>query len=60
MKIEHVVRIIAEHEGKDFDTVYPIFLTSRTHRALCTPDTLLWAESAEFIVDEYSREITVL
>jgi hypothetical protein len=56
-KIEHVVRIIAEREREGFDAIYPIFLNSKTHKALCNPDTLLWAESAEFIVDEYNREI---
>jgi len=56
-KIEHIVNIVAEREGKDFDTVLPEFLASNTYRALQQTDNLLWAESSEFLADEYGREI---
>ena len=55
-KIEHIVNILAERENKDFDTVLASFLTSNTYRILQQTDNLLWAESSEFIADEYDRE----
>ena len=55
-KIEHIANILAEHEKKDFDTVLSEFLSSNTYRILQQTNTLLWAESSEFIVDEYDRE----
>ena len=55
-KIEHIVNILAERENKDFDTVFADFLASETYRILQQTDNLLWAESSEFIVDEYDRE----
>lgn len=55
-KIEHIVNILAERENKKFDTILVDFLTSNTYRALQQTDTLLWAESSEFIADEYDRE----
>ena len=55
-KIEHIVNILAERENKDFDTVLSDFLTSDTYHALQQTNNLLWAESSEFIADEYDRE----
>jgi len=55
-KIEHIVSILAEQENKNFDTVFAEFLASDTYRILQKTDNLLWAESSEFIADEYSRE----
>ena len=55
-KIEHIVNIIAERENKDFDAVFADFLTSNTYKILQQTNSLLWAESSEFIVDEYDRE----
>ncbi|MCL2155009.1 MAG: hypothetical protein FWH53_05030, partial [Leptospirales bacterium] len=55
-KIEHIVNILAERDNIDFDTVFAEFLASDTYRILQQTDTLLWAESSEFIVDEYDRE----
>jgi len=55
-KIEHIVNILAEREKNDFDTVFVKFLASDTYRALQQTHNLLWAESSEFIVDEYDRE----
>jgi hypothetical protein len=55
-KIEHIVNILAERDYKDFDIVFAEFLTSNTYRILQQTDNLLWAESSEFIVDEYDRE----
>ena len=55
-KIEHIVNILSERENRDFDTVFADFLISDTYRALQQTDNLLWAESSEFIADEYDRE----
>ena len=55
-KIEHIVNILTERENKDFDVVLADFLASNTYRILQQTDNLLWAESSEFIADEYDRE----
>ena len=55
-KIEHIVNIMAERENKDFDMAFADFLDSNTYKTLQQTDNLLWAESSEFIVDEYDRE----
>ena len=55
-KIEHIVSILSEREKKDFDAVFAEFLASDTYRILQQTNSLLWAESSEFIVDEYDRE----
>ena len=55
-KIEHIVHILTERDNSDFDTVFAEFLASDTYRILQQTDNLLWAESSEFIVDEYDRE----
>jgi hypothetical protein len=56
MKIEHVVNLIADRQSRDFDKTYRDFLGSETYAALQNTESLMWAESAEFIVDEYYRE----
>jgi hypothetical protein len=56
MKIEDVVAKIATQKSKTFDDVYIDFLASNTYKTLQKTDSLLWAESAEFIIDEYFRE----
>ena len=55
-KIEHIVYILTERDNSDFETVFAEFLASNTYRILQQTDNLLWAESSEFIVDEYDRE----
>jgi len=55
-KIEHIVNILAERENKDFDTIFAEFLASDTYKALQRTNNALWAESSEFIADEYERE----
>ena len=56
MKIENVTRIIAEKECRDFDDCYKNFIDSKTYAILQNTDSVMWAESAEFIADEYCRE----
>jgi len=55
-KIEHIVSIIAEIENTCFDSAYANFLGSKIYKSLQIPASLLWAENAEFIADEYLRE----
>ncbi len=55
-KIQSVVELIAKKENKTFDECYAEFSTSRTYRNIQLTNTEMWAESAEFIVDEYYRE----
>ncbi len=54
-KIEHIVSIIAEKEGVPFEEAYRKFLESKVYGMLQRTSTLMWAENAEFIVDEYYR-----
>ncbi|WP_278281534.1 DUF3990 domain-containing protein [Clostridium saccharobutylicum] len=56
MKIEKVVRIVCERTGKTFEEVTKEFYESRTYKALQNTESVLWAESSEFIVDELFRE----
>jgi hypothetical protein len=56
-KIEHVVSILAEKEHIRFDDAYEMFVSSETYSILKRTDNLFWAESAEFIVDEYYRAV---
>jgi hypothetical protein len=56
-KTEHIVSIIAEKENIPFDSAYTDFSASKTYKSLQTPLSMLWAENAEFIADEYFREI---
>jgi hypothetical protein len=55
-KIEHIVSIIAEKEKTSFEEAYLNFLKSNTYKILQKTSSLMWAENAEFIVDEYYRE----
>ena len=55
-KIERIVSILAEKENIFFDDAYEKFVSSDTYIILKRIDNLYWAESAEFIVDEYYRE----
>ena len=55
-KIEHIVNLIAEKENISFDSAYTSFLTSKIYSSLQNPASMLWAENAEFVADEYYRE----
>jgi hypothetical protein len=55
-KIEQIASILAEKERVPFDDAYAAFVSSNTYGILQRTDNLYWAESAEFIVDEYYRE----
>ncbi|MDR1022280.1 MAG: hypothetical protein LBK18_07905 [Prevotellaceae bacterium] len=55
-KIEHIATILAKREHKNFDAAFVKFLSSATYRALQQTDNTLWAESSEYIADDYQRE----
>ena len=55
-KIEHIVSVIAQRENTSFDSAYADFSASHVYKSMQNPASLLWAENAEFIVDEYYRE----
>jgi len=57
-KIEHIVSIIAERENISFEEAYRKFLESKVYGMLQRTNNLMWAENAEFIVDEYYREMS--
>jgi len=55
-KIEQIVSILAEKEHIAFDDAHAMFVSSNTYSILGRTNNLFWAESAEFIADEYYRE----
>ena len=55
-KIGTVVEMLADEDNISFEEAYNNFVASKVYAALQNPDTIMWAESAEFIVDEYYRE----
>jgi len=55
-KIEQIASILAIKENILFDNAYEKFVSSNTYEILKRTDNLYWAESAEFIADEYYRE----
>jgi len=55
-KIENIVSIIAEKDKISFDSAYNGFSVSQLYKSLQNPSSLLWAENADFIADEYYRE----
>jgi len=58
-KIEQIASMLAEKENISFDDAYENFISSNTYNILKRTNNLYWAESAEFIVDEYYRENTL-
>jgi len=55
IQIENVVRILAKREGCSFDEMLGRFYNSRTFINLTNPDCTLWAESADYIADDFVR-----
>ncbi len=56
MKLEEVVRILADLLNKPFDEVLGMFYASKTFTAFKNTESCMWAESSQFIADEYLRE----
>jgi len=55
-KIEQVSSILAKRKRISFDDAYDNFISSDTYAIMKRTDNLYWAESAEFLADEYYRE----
>ena len=56
MKLEEVARILAGLLKKPFDEVLELIYSSKTFEALKNTESCMWAESSQFIADEYLRE----
>jgi hypothetical protein len=56
LKIEKIVTQIAEQKQIDFESAYELFAKSAIYRTLQNTDTKLWAESTEFIVNQFDLE----
>ena len=55
-KTENIVSLIAEKENISFDSAYKTYSESKVYKSMQNPSSMLWAENAEFIVDEFFRE----
>ena len=56
MKLEEISRILSGLLKKPFDEVLGMFYVSKTFEALKQTESCMWAESSQFIADEYLRE----
>lgn len=59
-KICSVIEMMAEKENKSFDECYLLFSSSEVYELLQIEESLMWSESAEYLLDEYYRRKTVL
>jgi hypothetical protein len=57
MKTEKVAELLVEQQGLSFEEALNKFMKSVTYRNLQDTETLLWGESAGFILDDYQHEI---
>ncbi|MDR1924858.1 MAG: DUF3990 domain-containing protein [Planctomycetaceae bacterium] len=57
-KIERIVTLLAESRSRSFDDVYNEFALSKTCVKLRNTASKLWTESSEYIIDEYTKELT--
>ena len=55
-ELHELVYFVDYKEKTSFEAAYQNFLNSNTYKILQKTSSLMWAESAEFIVDEYYRE----
>lgn len=54
-KICSVIELMAEKEKKTFDECYLLFSSSQVYELLQNEESLMWSESAEYLLDEYYR-----
>ncbi len=54
-KICSVIELMAEKENKPFDECYRLFSSSQVYELLQNEESLMWSESAEYLLDEYYR-----
>lgn len=55
IQVENVVRILSRRAGCSFDEMLGRFYASKTFKNLTNPDCALWAESADYIADDFAR-----
>ena len=55
-KIRTVAELIAAREGISFEEAYLRFSESKAYASLQNTETVMWSESAEYIVDEFYRQ----
>ncbi|WP_165044988.1 hypothetical protein [Adlercreutzia sp. ZJ138] len=55
-KLTDVLELISKEDSITFDEAFRVFAGSLTYEALADPRTLMWSESAPFILDEFQRE----
>jgi hypothetical protein len=56
IQIRAVIKLIQLHQHVDFEEALHLFYHSNTYRILQNTENGLWAESAEYIWDQYSQE----
>ncbi len=54
-KICSVIELMTEKEKKSFDERYLLFSSSQVYELLQNEESLMWSESAEYLLDEYYR-----
>lgn len=54
-KLCTVIEMLVQRENKPFDVCYAMFSASDVYDALQNEESLMWSESAEYILDEYYR-----
>ncbi len=57
-KVEHVASMIAQQDDITFESAFFLLIQTKTFEKLIMLDTLLWSESAEYIVAEYYEELS--
>ncbi len=54
-KICSVIELMTEKERRSFDECYLLFSSSEVYEILQNEESLMWSESAEYLLDEYYR-----
>lgn len=54
-KICSVIELMSRKENKPFDECYLLFSLSDVYELLQNEESLMWSESAEYLLDEYYR-----
>lgn len=54
-KICSIIELMVEKENKPFDECYRLFFSSQVYELLQNEESLMWSESAEYLLDEYYR-----
>ncbi|MDE7311243.1 MAG: hypothetical protein K2N87_06440 [Eubacterium sp.] len=60
IQIRAVIKLLQERLGLGFEEAAICFYQSETYKTLQNTDNALWAESAEYIMDQYLAESLTL